>query len=105
MGPYQIGADLYEKAISQIQALDSGSVMYNALDCGFRPDGACNCIHAVTDIDVAQGVLLTGTRFGVEASAMVVSHLNRWVVNPQNKHPEINYRLNLAKYSLTQMDR
>lgn len=55
-GPYEINptvaVDLYEKTEKQIARLNSGRVLYKAVD----PDGSaayyvCNCIHAVTDLD------------------------------------------------------
>lgn len=53
-GPYEVNPlvaeELYDKSVQQIARLNSGRVMYKAVD----PDGVtniCNCIHAVTDLD------------------------------------------------------
>jgi len=53
-GPYEVNPlvaeELYDKSVKQIARLNSGRVLYKAVD----PDGVtniCNCIHAVTDLD------------------------------------------------------
>src|SRR6516164_6251805 len=45
-GPYQISKELYDRAVKQEARLNSGLVLYKAVDRRFRPGTASNCIHA-----------------------------------------------------------
>jgi hypothetical protein len=102
-GPFQIQPELYERALAQIDRLESGAIGYKALDREYRLGGASNCIHAVSDIDTDNGILVTGLDRGDAAAAAVVEHLSRWIIEPGNIHPWINERLNPGrKYPIVQ---
>jgi hypothetical protein len=92
-GPFQIKEELYERALVQIKRLNSGAIGYKALDRDVRPDVASNCIHAVSDLDMDQGMLMTGLDRGDAAAAAVVGHLRRWIVDPETTHAWVSERL------------
>jgi hypothetical protein len=106
-GPYRVKKELYDRARSQKARLESGAVSYKAIDLKapitppvkpllkaplkaplksvLQREDHVNCIHAVSDI--AGSDLATGTAYGVAASAMVVRHLQPWMINPEQTHP------------------
>jgi hypothetical protein len=84
-GPYPIEKELYEKAVKRAQQLESGSLQYICLDRHFRTRDACNCIHAVSDLDDNQSLLETGTAHGFAAGEMVLDHFRKYVL--PNKKP------------------
>jgi len=94
-GPYQIKKELYDRAIEQEARLNSGNVLYKAIDRKFRPGTASNCIHAVADLDIDNGLLHSGQGRGEVASRQVAQHLNRWVIEPGQTHTWVASRLGL----------
>jgi hypothetical protein len=94
-GPFQINKDLYDRAVKQEARLNSGQVLYKAIDRRFRPGTASNCIHAVADLDMENGLLHSGQGRGEAASQLVAQHLNRWVINPEQNHTWVASRLGL----------
>lgn len=96
-GPYPIKKDLYDMAAQQAEKLASGKIGYIALDAKVRGKEGTNCIHAVSDIDLTRPLLDTGTKFGKEASEMVLTHFdpyilpsrasNRWLVDQIGLNP------------------
>jgi hypothetical protein len=96
LGPYQIKKELYLRAIAQVKRLNSGEIAYKAIDRRFRPDIASNCFHAISDIDADNGLLDTGAAHGDDASSMVVRHLRRWIIRPQEMHDWAIQRLGLG---------
>ena len=94
-GPYQIKKELYDRAVEQEARLNSGQVLYKAIDRRFRPGAASNCIHAVADLDVDNGLLHSGQGRGEAASRQVAQHLNRWTINPEQTHTWVASRLGL----------
>jgi hypothetical protein len=100
-GPFEIKKELYDRALKQIEVLESGKLQYKALDVRFRPETAINCIHAVSDLDTDQGLLDTGAACGDEASRMVANHLRRWMVKPETTHTWLIKRLGLEDYAIT----
>jgi hypothetical protein len=102
-GPYQIGPELYERSLRQIERLESGRIQYKALDGAWRPDAASNCIHAVSDIDTDDGYLTVDGAYGVVASADVVQHLSRWMIQPGREQPSIQEKLGLAGQPITRL--
>jgi hypothetical protein len=53
-GPYEVPEETYNKLVRQKARLDSGAYTYKAIDVRQR-NGACNCIHAVTNADPQWG--------------------------------------------------
>jgi hypothetical protein len=94
-GPYQINKELYDRAVEQEARLNSGLVLYKAVDRRFRPGTASNCIHAVADLDTDNGLLHSGQGRGDAASSQVAQHLNRWVINSEQTHTWVASRLGL----------
>ena len=103
-GPYQISKELYDRAIKQEARLNSGLVLYKALDRRFRPGMASNCIHAVSDLDTDNGLLHSGQGRGEAASRQVAQHLNRWIINPGQTHAWVASRLGLNDQSVNRPD-
>jgi hypothetical protein len=94
-GPYQIDKELYDRAVKQEARLNSGLVLYKAIDRRFRPGMASNCIHAVSDLDIDNGLLHSGQGRGDAASQQVAQHLKRWVIEPEQTHTWVAGRLGL----------
>jgi hypothetical protein len=103
-GPYQIRKELYERAVKQVKRLNRGATGYKAIDRRFRPEAASNCFHAISDIDMDNGMLDTGAAHGNEASYMVLEHLKRWIIRPQEKVAWIAQRLGLSDRAIVQRD-
>jgi hypothetical protein len=100
-GPYQIGKELYDRAVAQETRLNSGLVLYKAIDRRFRPGTASNCIHAVADLDIDGGLLHSGQGRGDAASRQVAQHLTRWIINPEQTHTWVASRLGLKDDSVS----
>lgn len=81
-GPYRIEPELYHRALIQIDRLESGQVLWKALD---RDQRLCafNCFHAIADLDSDRGLLRTGCAWGDHATWLVVQHLTRWIIEPE----------------------
>ena len=94
-GPYRIKKELYEMAARQKERLDRNAIAYVCIDRGYRGGTASNCIHAVSDLDVTQGPLETGTARGNAASMMVLRHLERYIVSTDEDSTWLCNRLNL----------
>jgi hypothetical protein len=103
-GPYQIDKDLYDRALKQEARLNSGLVLYKAVDRRFRPGAASNCIHAVADLDMDNGLLHSGQGRGDAASRQVAQHLNRWIISPEQTHTWVASRLGLKGDSVNPPD-
>ncbi len=72
-GPYEITIQGYNRAVTQLNHLQSGRVAYKFLDRSSRPE-ALNCIHSVSDV---AGQLRTGALRGDEAADFVVGHFGQ----------------------------
>src|SRR5947209_18198000 len=59
-GPYRIDRDLYYRALDQIALLESGDVLYKAIDAAYATDSVSNCIHAVSSIVDGHRLSVTG---------------------------------------------
>jgi ABC-type phosphate/phosphonate transport system substrate-binding protein len=100
-GPYRIRPELYERALRQIERLNRGRVRFKALDGAWRPDAASNCTHALSDIDADDGLLTVDGAYGVAASARVVGHLSRWMIQPGREHSWVDQKLGLRGGQIT----
>jgi hypothetical protein len=80
LGPYEINAELYDRVVKQVERLNNGELKYRCFDTMSRAT-AKNCIHALSDIDVDNGRLNTGSTRGRDATQMVVEHLKRFFVS------------------------
>lgn len=102
-GPYEIPRGLYERALAQVGVLESGQILYRALDG--RREGTCvsDCVHALTGIDPAfDRDYFPLIRFGESASYFVVNQLfaRGRVLGPCNDHSWLNHRLGLDRYPI-----
>jgi hypothetical protein len=102
-GPYRVRPELYERSLRQIERLNSGRIQYKVLDGAWRPDAASNCVHAVSDIDADDGYLTVDGAYGVAASACVVEHLSRWMIQPGWEHSSIHEKLGLSDQPITRV--
>src|SRR5260370_37702154 len=59
-GPYQIKKELYDRAVEQEARLNSGRVLYKAIDRRFRHGIASNCINAGARRYIYNGLLHSG---------------------------------------------
>jgi hypothetical protein len=103
-GPYQIDKELYDRAVQQKARLQSGQVLYKAIDRRFRPGMASNCIHAVSDLDIDHGLLHSGQGRGDGASQQVAQHLKRWMIDPGQTHAWVASRLGLTDQPVDRQD-
>jgi hypothetical protein len=72
-GPYEIKAELYQRAQDRVRVLTSGRFAYTMLN---GPADAINCIAAVGEIG---GPIFTGLNYGLAASFDVAEHLAAWM--------------------------
>jgi hypothetical protein len=76
-GPFEIQAELFQRAALQEQRLNDRRYLYKVYDATSR-GSIKNCIHAVADIVQDDGCLETGTARGHEATSLVVEHLRSY---------------------------
>jgi hypothetical protein len=103
-GPFQIDRDLYERALCQIRALESGQVRYKAVTTGILGDQVSNCIHAVSDIAGPPYLLVLNPSFGETASYHVLLGFEPWIRNPCCRHFWVSDRMGLRAYPLLYRD-
>jgi len=96
-GPFEIRKSLYDRALMQIERLESRTVQYKALDGRFRPETALNCIHAISDLESENGLLDTAVACGEDASRMIVEHLRRWMIKSEGTQHWVAERLGLEE--------
>jgi hypothetical protein len=97
-GPYQIRRDLYDRALAQINLLESGRVKYKAVDSGFPTNIASNCIHAISSVADGHRLRVMSPSFGETASYYVTRRLEPWIIDPCQKHDWVFERLGLGAY-------
>jgi hypothetical protein len=109
-GPYETAANrgpvLFERAASQIERLNSGTILYKAIDpnLGPRKPYLVDCIHAITDLDQDQSrnAYSELLRFGDRASEYIVRELDkRGRIQRQHREDWVMDALGLRKYSIT----
>jgi len=100
-GPYCIKKDLYDRAVKQKARLLSGAIRFRAIDLKtiLNRDENSNCIHAVSDVAGAE-VLDTGTAYGDDASALVVRHLQPWIIKTGETYSWVHDGLDLKKQNI-----
>ncbi|QDU59225.1 hypothetical protein Pan216_00520 [Planctomycetes bacterium Pan216] len=97
-GPYEIKPELYKRAIKQHDRLRNGHMLWSALDVVGRSRGsACNCIHAIADIDTRHGRLRTGISVGRSASEKLATHLRPWIIEPSRQYDWLEAHLGIEK--------
>src|SRR5687767_4135429 len=93
-GPFEIGKDVFDRAVKQKERLESGAILYKAVDRRFRPEVAINCVHAVSDV-LPGPLLMTGSARGDAATAMVANHYRPYFVDPERTHVAVLRHLGL----------
>ena len=83
-GPFPTDKALYQMAAERVAFLNSGRLKYILGDWFARKNGACNCIHAISDLDSTQPLLQSGLVHGDSAGAAVTRHLERWFLPSRN---------------------
>jgi hypothetical protein len=100
-GPYQIDKTLYERALQQIEYLESGAVRYKAVDVGYSTRRVSNCIHALSDLAQRHGRLRIGSpAWGELASYEITRELRPWIINPCQVHDWLEVPLGLRNYPI-----
>jgi hypothetical protein len=103
-GPYEITADLYQRALRRKARLDNGEMLYKAIDPLVRSSSAGDCIHALTDLDRARSRLYYNEiiRFGDSASHFVVFrlHVEGNIIDGCSRHDWIREALGLSCYPI-----
>lgn len=85
-GPYQIDADLYQRAVRQTQVLASGQVKYKAVDTGYPSDEVSNCIHAIGELAGTPRIRIASPGWGHYASYYLTLRLRPWIIDEQHTH-------------------
>jgi hypothetical protein len=96
-GPFNIDRQLYDMAVSQESKLNQGKLQYLCIDGRCRQNRACNCIHAVCDLDLTQSPLSTGTSHGKEASKLVLTHFEPYIHESHGSNRWLIERLHLDR--------
>ena len=103
-GPYQIDGELYNRALGQINLLESGRVQYKAIDTGFPTDIASNCIHAIGSVAEGYRMRVISPSFGETASYYLTRRLAPWIVDCDTRHDWVSARLGLDAYPILRRD-
>jgi hypothetical protein len=111
-GPYQVDADLWQRALWQKFRLDSGQVSYKAYDYGSSDGLITNCIHAVEfpARDPEQNgpyVMVAPANWGESGSYWLALTLRPWYLEPCVTHSWVMCRLGLdpAAYAVYDLSR
>jgi len=99
-GPFQIAAELFERALTQEKLLESGEVRYKAIDTGRRSDRVSNCIHAVAAVTDGHRLRVTSLQWGETASALIAEEMEPWLINPGLTHEWVVSSLGVGRYSV-----
>lgn len=101
-GPYQIDAELYERAACAFTALESGQVGYKVEVHERRRDRATNCIHVISDLGHNPAAKHLGNRsYGEPASYFATLALLPHILDPDQKHDWLVERLGLTEYPIS----
>jgi hypothetical protein len=80
--------------------LESGQVLYKAVDFGYDPDHVANCIHAVASIVRGNRLRIPSTAFGEPAAYLLARRMRPWFVDGACTHDWVARRLGLDHYPL-----
>jgi hypothetical protein len=99
-GPYQIDRALYVRALDQIRLLESGRVLYKAVDTGYSSDHVSNCIHALSSLAEGYRLYILTPAWGETASFFVLGELAPWIIEPCTVHTWVAKALGLGAYPI-----
>lgn len=103
-GAYRIDCELYNRAVAQVQLLQSGTVRYKALDTGRKTDRVTNCIHAVSTLSQGYRLMVLSPGWGETASYLVLKELEPWICDRDTTHTWVGSALGLDEYCLIYRD-
>jgi hypothetical protein len=103
-GPYQIDRDLYDRALAQIDLLESGRVQYKAVDVGRCVNRVCNCIHAVSAVEDGYRLAVLSPGWGETASYYLTLRMEPSIIDCNRRHDWVATRLGLDRYALIRRD-
>jgi hypothetical protein len=104
-GPYRIDKDLYDRALEQIDLLESGNVLYKAIDAGYSTDSVSNCIHAVSSIVDGHRLRVLSPGWGELAGFYIKERFEPWIVDEERTYDWVARALGLEKYPITYRDK
>jgi hypothetical protein len=99
-GPFQICREVYLAAIARIGVLQSGQILYKAVDFGYPGDRVNNCIHAVSSVVDGHRLHIAPLCCGETASFRLVHVLTPWILDPHTIHPWVGKALGLGRYPI-----
>jgi hypothetical protein len=99
-GPYQITPELYWRAVAQVGLLQSGRVLYKAVDTGYSSDLVSNCIHAVSSVAEGNRLSVTRLSWGETASYMILDDFMPWIIEPRALHTWVSRALGLGRFPI-----
>jgi hypothetical protein len=91
-GPYECRPSLYTRFVVQKQFMESGQMGYQCIDNvgeAARTGKACNCIHAITDMDSVHGRRQYPlTRYGFDAGLEITRRFREMdvLIDPTRRH-------------------
>jgi hypothetical protein len=102
-GPYEIKAELFERALARKTELEKGNIKYKAMNGGNRNPQVVNCIHAISGLVERPGPHLPLHGLGDAASYDLLNELEPWIIS---KSPEAKRRqaLGLDHYQIIYRD-
>jgi hypothetical protein len=78
----------------------SGKVLYKAIDVGYPPDNASNCIHAVSSVVGGHRLHIAPLSWGETASYRLLCQFSPWIIEPGTVHPWVGRALGLDAYPI-----
>jgi hypothetical protein len=99
-GAYQIDRDLYLRALAQCRVLESGQVLYKAVDLGYCSERVSNCIHAVSRVADGPRVYVATPTWGETGSYAVLGKFTPWMIDPNTIHTWVGTALGLDAYPI-----
>ena len=83
-----------------MRLLESGQVLYKAIDLGYPEDRVSNCIHALGDVVEGYRPHLTPLSWGETASYAILIRLMPWILDPCTVHTWVSTALGLNAYPI-----
>ncbi len=99
-GPFEIRAELYEKAGCRIRDLESGRLQYKSYDGFFHGARVVNCIHALTGLVERDRIHILPPGWGDVASHHVAELLTPWMTDRCATRDQIALELGLEQFCL-----
>jgi hypothetical protein len=103
-GPHEVEKDLYDRAMDQIQLLESGQVRYKADDIGHFSKRVCNCIHAVSSVAEGARLWIAEPGYGQTASFAITKRFRPWIIDKDQVHAWVGSAIGLDEYPIIYRD-